>query len=735
MKLSRRCFLSFVIGGAAGTTLSPLPWKLLDDASIWSQNWPWTPVPPDGEATYVNSTCTLCPGGCGISVRKIDDRVVKIEGADGHPVNNGGLCMLGLSGAQMLYSPYRIKTPLKRVGKRGQGHWEALSWEAAISEVADKLADIRRQANPHSVACMAATDKGTVAQLLQRLLSAYGSPNFIRMPSVEDAYESALRLTQGLDGQVGADVERADFILSFGCALLDGYRSPVRMIQANSKWKATHGKLIQIEPRLSNTAAKADQWVALTPGSEADLALAMAQVIIARRQYNEAYVDEYTEGLGALAQILHEKYTPEAVAGPVGLDADTITDLALQFAKAERPLALLGRGKGQAPGSLKEALAVQTLNALVGNINQPGGVFSVATFNYIQWPQARQDDTAAAGLRTPRMDGAGTADYPHARYLANRFIEAVNSGAAKAQALLVADANPCYSLPDTAAVKSALEKIPFVVSFSSFMDETAMNADLILPNHFYLERYEDVAIAAGLIQQAVGLCRPVVEPLYDTRHLGDSIIGIAQGIGDSVAAAFPWTDYEACLRQTMGLKWRTLEQKGLWMAPVDDQETISLFGKLALMSGDLGAVYMAEEAIPEGDAGNFPLLLVPYDSIRLASRQVGNAPFMTKTVSDTVLKGQDGLVELNPETAEMLGLTEGQAAKLSTPKGDARVRVHLCHGTAPGVIAIPRGLGHTVDDPYLAGKGVNVNQLIGPVQDPASGLDAAWGIRAKLVKA
>ena len=80
MKLSRRCFLSFVVGGAAGTALSPLPWKVMDDVSIWSQNWPWTPVPPDGEGKYVNSTCTLCPGGCGISVRKIDERAVKIEG-------------------------------------------------------------------------------------------------------------------------------------------------------------------------------------------------------------------------------------------------------------------------------------------------------------------------------------------------------------------------------------------------------------------------------------------------------------------------------------------------------------------------------------------------------------------------------------------------------------------------------------------------------------------------------
>jgi anaerobic selenocysteine-containing dehydrogenase len=90
MKIGRRGFLSFVIGGAAGTALSPLPWKLTDDSSIWTQMWPWTPVPKDGEASYVNSVCTLCSGGCGITVRKIDERAVKIEGMKGHPLNDGG---------------------------------------------------------------------------------------------------------------------------------------------------------------------------------------------------------------------------------------------------------------------------------------------------------------------------------------------------------------------------------------------------------------------------------------------------------------------------------------------------------------------------------------------------------------------------------------------------------------------------------------------------------------------
>jgi anaerobic selenocysteine-containing dehydrogenase len=128
-------------------------------------------------------------------------------------------------------------------------------------------------------------------------------------------------------------------------------------------------------------------------------------------------------------------------------------------------------------------------------------------------------------------------------------------------------------------------------------------------------------------------------------------------------------------------------------------------------------------------------VLVPYDAMRIAAGASANTPFMTKTVGDDVLKGKDVFVEINPKTADAAGLGEGRTAVLSTPRGQARVRIHLSEGIMPGLVAMPRGLGHTAYDDYLAGKGVNVNALIGPVEDPASGLDAAWGIQAKLAKA
>ena len=174
MKIDRRCFLSLGIGVVAGTTLSPIPWKLMDDSSIWSQNWPWTPVPPDGEISYTDSTCTLCPGGCGISARKIDNRLVKIEGRKSHPINSGGICVLGLSGPQLLYGPTRVKSPMKKVN----GTFQKISWNQALTEITEKLSALRAEGKSHTVAGIAGSSRGTVSKLLQRFLTAYGSSHF-----------------------------------------------------------------------------------------------------------------------------------------------------------------------------------------------------------------------------------------------------------------------------------------------------------------------------------------------------------------------------------------------------------------------------------------------------------------------------------------------------------------------------------------------------------------------------
>lgn len=734
MKLSRRCFLSLSIGGAVGTAMTPLPWKLTDDLSIWSQNWPWTPVPPDGKASFVNSTCALCPGHCGIRVRKVDQRAVKIEGQEGTPLNAaGGMCLLGMSSLQLLYGPTRVKGPLRKVvDANGNASWEPISWQKAVEEVAQRMSELRTRSNARTVACLLDREDGTVPHLFKRLLKAYGSPNFYHMASVEDTYAMALALTMGIDGYAGLDVGRSDFILSFGSALLDGYGSPLRMMQAVSRLKEQHGTLVQVEPRLSNTAAKADIWLAAKPGTEADLAMAMAYVLIDRRRFNEKFVYDHIEDFGQFAVLVRNGFSPENVAPTTGIDAETIVKTALAFADAKRPLAIFGRGNGQTPGSLKEALAVNALNILVGNINQPGGLHTVPAFNYINWPEPALDDLALAGAELPRLDGteSGSVD---------RLFETVNAQPDKLQLLLVGETNPCQTVKDSRKINQVMEKVPFVVSFSSFMDETAMQADLILPSHLYLERWEDIPVRGGAIRSVVGLCRPVVAPQYDTQHMGDTIIQIAKAIKGPVADAFKWDNHEACLKQTFGRQWDALVANGYWEAETTGALAKPDFGtpsgKIVTMSDASQKVLGSVIPPPAGDEGVFPLLLIDYDSIRLSSKYVGDPPFMVKVLPDTVLKGQDGFVEVNPETADALGFSEGQIAILATPLGEVTVRVHLDPGIMPGLLAMPHGLGHTAYDGFLAGKGVNVNKLIAPVEDPASGLDAAWGIRAVLAKA
>jgi anaerobic selenocysteine-containing dehydrogenase len=565
--LNRRNFIKFIVGGTVGVHLTPLPWKLMDDAAIWTQNWSWVPVPAKGKFSQANTLCTLCSGSCGISVRKVDERPIQIFGRDQYPLNSGSICPLGAAGLQLLYNEnVRFTGPMKRKGPRGSEAFEPISWEEALQILADKIKELRSNQKPETLAAIdGSASHSSMSLLIQRFLEAIGTPNYLPIPRAEDTSAMANWLMLGHRVPQAYDLENADFILSFGCGLLEGWGAPGRVLNAWALWRReplkSKVKIVQIEARASNTASKADQWVAINPGTETALALGLAHVLVKQGLYHKEFVERFTFGFNdwpgpngqthlGFKRLVLEKYTPEAVARITGLNAEEINNLAVSLSQAKAPLALFGKGKADLNGNLFECMAIQALNALLGNINQPGGSLLLEPLTLQAWPEIKPDAVAAKGLQKPRLDQAGSPAYPFTRALIHKWSEQVQkSNKPVIDTLLIFAANPVYTLPGQDVFKQALQKIPFIVSFSPFRDETALWADLILPDHTYLEKSEDVVGPTGLPYPLYGLTRPVLAPLYNTLASGDVLIKTAGLVGGSVKAAFSWSNFEEALKQ------------------------------------------------------------------------------------------------------------------------------------------------------------------------------------------
>ena len=567
MKITRRNFIASVVGGVVGIQVTPLPWKITDDVAIWTQNWPWVPVPPVGAVTHEDTVCNLCPGGCGISVRKVAERAVKIEGRTDYPVNPSGICPLGMGGLQLLYdNNMRFPGPMKRAGARGSGQFVSISWGEAYDILAGRIKALRKNGRPEALAAVDGNPSGTTtAVLAERLMRAIGSPNYVRVPSITDTYDMGNLLMMGKSYPMAYDLENSDYILSFGAGLLEGWGAPGRVMNAWGMWHNANpakrrAKIVQIESRASNTASKADFWVAPRPGTDAALALGIVHVLIQKGRVDQRFVRGFTYGFEDVATpdgqmqpgfktMVLKKYSPAQVEKITGVDADTITAMAEGFIKAKAPLAVYGKGKNNLNGSLYEFMAVQSLNGAAGRINRPGGVVLSDPVPLSPLPEFEPDAVAQDGLKKPRLDGADTPKYPFTHSLINEFAAAINnSGKSPVDTLMVFSANPYFTVPDGGGFRDALEKIPFIVSFSPYRDETANMADLILPDHNYLEKMEDMVWPVGLQYPFYGLSKPVVEPVGNTRNLGDVMISLSKAIGDETGSAFPWEDFEEVLQ-------------------------------------------------------------------------------------------------------------------------------------------------------------------------------------------
>jgi anaerobic selenocysteine-containing dehydrogenase len=804
LAMNRRNFVKLAVGAAVGAGITPIPWKLMDDSAIFSQNFPWLPVPEEGEVTRVKSHCTLCPGGCGIEVRKVGARAVKIEGRTDHPVNPGGLCPLGMGGLQLLYNENnRFTGPMKRIGSRGAGKFEPVSWDEALKILAHRILELRNKGKAGSIVAIDGNRNGsTISVMIERFLKSVGSNNYMRIPDAEDTNSIVSGLMYGSETPVTYDLENSDFILSFGCGLLEGWGAPGRILNAWGIWKSAENRgkvtIMQVESRASNTASKADKWIPAKPGTETALALGIASVIISERLYNSEFVDTMTFGFQAhgnyqgFKDFVLENYTPEKVSEITGVNSDEITAVARAFARAKSPVAICGKGKGLLNGDILEFMAVQALNALTGNINKPGGVLISNPLPLRTLPEVEIDDLAAESLKTPCMAKKGFNLNRYCSQLNNLADNILSEKEQAVDTLLVFSSNPAFTLPDGGDFLQSLTKLPFIVSFSPYFDETAFMADLILPDPTYLEKRDDIPCPSSLQYNFYGLTQPVIPPLYDTINSGDVLVRLAGMIGGSVAKSFPWGNYEEVIKErALGLfecgegsltydssatpwkllknntkiipdytsfesMWEKLKEGGMWYNPTSNlKQNGNLFntesGKFEFFSNRLKSaieasleelefstlekmMFMPYYEPEENDEGIYSLKMVPYDLINLSSGWLPDPPYLYKTLFDNQLKKDNSFIEINPETALKYGLKEGDRAAITSEKGSVEAIVHLFEGAMPDVIYMPMGFGHTAFDDFIRGKGCSPNSLMGGCTDILSGQPAWWNTPVRIKK-
>jgi len=576
-EITRREFLTVMGVAVGGGVLAYAPdaaVKAFDAA--WGEDWVEV---PNGPESWITSLCRQCPGGCGIRVRMIGDRPTKIEGNPFHPVNRGKLCPKGQTGLIALNDPDRIKGPLKRAGERGSGKWKEMTWDEATGIVVNRLKEIRAKNSSHTLAIMDGDSSDLTKMLLERFMRQFGSPNYIHVPTGLD-YGSvdAFYLMQGNRDGVVYDMEMANYIVSFESDLLQSFWSPVQVMNAfgyTRRGKEPRGKIMQVGSRYSITAAKADEWIPVKPGTEGVLALGMANFIIKEGLHDKAFIEKHTFGFedwkdpsGAQHQgyrtLVLQNFSPSFVSEITGISIESILRLAKEFATRGPALAIGVRG------DIYQQMAIHALNALVGNIDKPGGVLTVKNRPVYDLPAPAVDETARRGLQMPSMASGDNGKAP----LANSNLTGISEKVLQEKpyrisTLFVYNCNPLFNNLQGNILSQAMAKIPFVVSFSPYMDETTQMADFILPDHTFLEKWQSNFTRTFQGFPVVGVGKPVVKPRFNTRDAANTMIAVAKGMGTSMARAFPWKDSQEVLSDMVKQLYET--NKGDLFAPELDK--------------------------------------------------------------------------------------------------------------------------------------------------------------------
>ena len=641
-------------------------------------------------STYFNSTCAQCDAGCNITGRIREGRVLKLDGNPDSAINRGRTCGLGQAGVQHHYNPDRVREPLLRKG--GQG--EAITWENAYALIAEKLNGVSGE----EIAFLTGGVSGHLKVLLGNYLDSFGCKNHFAYEAIAPAVlRAANKKSYGVE-MPRFNINKAKVVLSFGADFLGAWVSPVHFSQQYAQFRkgvdGQRGVLIQVESKMTLTGANADRWVVVRPGTEGILALGI--------------INALGTATGDIAAAV-KGYDKARVSKETGVPPGQIDKIAALLKLRSPSLVLAGSAaEGYAHGS-QNAAAINLLNQVLGNVGKTIEAAAVVPF-----PQMAPTTGNTAALKT--LD------------------DGLNAG--KYKVLFSYAANPVFTAPGAMKFKDSMAKAGFKVAFAHYLDETAMQADLVLPLDSALEDWGTQVPEYMAEGAQINIQQPLMEKLHaNTRGMGDILLALIKLRRAEEYKKFD--DYYAYLRTAV------LQNKGALGGGVADDDTfwnetlskgiIKLAGSSHVLSGNAAAAGLSLPAPAAIDA-QYPLQLIPSVSASLRDGRHTNQPWLQESPDPLTTIVWDSWVEIHPKKAAELRIEEGDIVEVTGKNGSIKAQAYLFPGIHPDAISIPLGRGHEALGRYARGYGVNPFQILDAVFDKQTGELALHETRVKVSK-
>lgn len=558
MKMTRRGFLS-----AAAISAAALSVPLTITKSVAANN---TNNTDREQITKAQTWCEMCFWNCGVTAYVKNGKVFKLEGQEKCPKNYGSLCARGNAGIYQLYDPDRLKKPLIRTGKRGEGKFREATYEEAIEYIAEKT---NAAVEKYGKGTVAAILHCTGGKILENLMKLIGSPNYA-YPSYSQClgsreigwfltYGKAYTNNEPIDG-------------SFSKCMMFFGRNVLEAVMVGEAKRVTDGlakgaKLIYVDPRYSKTAAKADYWLKIKPGTDLALMLGMINYIINAKLYNIDFVEKYCSGFEELKEAVKDN-TPEWAEKETDIPAKDIKAVCEELAKAAPQCAIgPGRRLTRYGDDTQHVRAIAILNALMGNWYTPGGFYNLNSID-IKVPSIVEFDNSNKE-KIERVDGAGTT-FPLAPQnlgLENMLLKGIlEEKPYPVKVMYAFGCNMFHHYTDYDECKAVIDKLDLMVTFDIYMTETALYSDVILPESTYLERKDPVAIQMDKYPY-IKYREPAIPPLFNTLCACELVERLAKKMGFNNKFRTIDEVNQAVLDQ-LGISIDVLKKDGVYVKPL-----------------------------------------------------------------------------------------------------------------------------------------------------------------------